>query len=247
MQEIPKGPGAMSFDDFIEVCRGGSLRRIRDALMAGADVNVRNARGMTPLMYFTDKPKITRMLLNAGVDLNAQDNYGETALMMAVCGGYGATDGLEIDYAKVVEMLFKAGADVNIKDIRSGRLLLELVMIYIIWYSHDPEVFKILFDVIDKARTVDVDARDSDGETLLMRYVQHSKPHPDLIRGLIKVGADVNAKGKRGRTALMWVNTPEVTEMLLTAGADVNFTNVDGETPLMYLLENNASSKLNFK
>ena len=49
---------------------------------------------------------IVQWIIDAGVDVNAKDNVGRTALMWASCNGY----------KDIVKMLLNADADVNIKD-----------------------------------------------------------------------------------------------------------------------------------
>ena len=57
-----------------------------------------------------------------------------------------------------------------------------------------------------------------------------------IVDRLIEVGADVNAKNKRGQTALFcasWWGHVKCMEFLLKAGADVNITDDNGVTPLI--------------
>ena len=122
MQETAKGQGIMSFYDFVEVCRGGSLRRIRDALMAGADVNARDEQGETPLMWavYSADPELVGTLIKAGADVNAQDNESRTALMLAAEPSRFTSTAYEIndaDCIEIVEILLKAGADADVEDV----------------------------------------------------------------------------------------------------------------------------------
>ena len=50
----------------------------------GADVNVKNRYGLTPLMaatYINTTPEVLMVLLEAGADAKAKDNEGKMALM----------------------------------------------------------------------------------------------------------------------------------------------------------------------
>jgi ankyrin repeat protein len=93
-------------------------------LRSSADVNYKSAEGRTVLMdaaaygFFSQcgndplvtsypgNTEIVRALLNAGARVDAQDNNGYTALMLAVTQGRSAS----------VALLLKAGANVNLKN-----------------------------------------------------------------------------------------------------------------------------------
>jgi hypothetical protein len=83
----------------------GPLEMVTSLLKAGADVNVRDSRGLTPLVFAvaTDFPSapILRALLAAGADVNLRDNTGQTALDWAAKFGY----------PEPIALLTKAGAE----------------------------------------------------------------------------------------------------------------------------------------
>ena len=83
----------------------GPLEMVSSLLQAGADVNARDSRALTPLMFAvaTDfpSPQIVRALIQAGANVNLRDNTGETALDWAAKFGY----------PDVLAILKKAGAE----------------------------------------------------------------------------------------------------------------------------------------
>ena len=65
-------------------------------------MNARDMFGYPPLMRAVQggNTEITQLLLDAGADVNAENNNGKTALMLA----------LEYGHTEVVELIRKAGA-----------------------------------------------------------------------------------------------------------------------------------------
>jgi len=88
-----------------------------------------------------------RALLDAGANVNARNNYGETALMRTALNGH----------AEVAALLIDAGADVDAKDDYGGTALM-----WAAWRGNAEEV-KLLIDA-----GADVDAKNDDGRTALV-------------------------------------------------------------------------------
>ena len=90
-------------------------------LAKGADVNIQNDKGYTPLMLACLKddidilmsPAVLDMLLSADANLNTQTEDGKTALILAAHTGY----------QKGVKILLDAEADINVQDSKGATAL----------------------------------------------------------------------------------------------------------------------------
>jgi ankyrin repeat protein len=85
------------------------------------------------------------------------------------------------------------------------------------------------------AKGADVNARDKDGWTVLMRAAPGG--NVELLEVLVAGGADVNAKNHRGWTALIRTvdrgGSEKALRLLLDRGADVNARTIDHRTALL--------------
>ena len=94
-------------DALHRAAKAGNLKGLEEALAAGADVNARDDKGWTPLMYVVDKGYVLLVepLLQAKADPGVRAPDGATALFMAAAHGH----------SEIIEPLMKAGADPTIK------------------------------------------------------------------------------------------------------------------------------------
>lgn len=207
--------------------RAKTAEETKKALDAGADVNCTTWPGETPLMR-AETAGQTKLLIAAGANVNAKDKYGRTALMRAKT-------------AEQTKLLIAASANVNAKDEYGKTALMR---------AETAEQIKLLIDA-----GADVNARAKDGDTALIfaqdiyaKLVGQTIPSEEKTKILkeqtklsiektkllIAAGADVNAKGHYGETALMHAPTDQQTKLLIDAGADVNAKSNCGETALMH-------------
>jgi len=91
--------------------------RIKKLLEEGADPNIRDGDGNTPLHFAASKgcAEVAKLLLRHGADPNAQDKNGETPLHVAASEGH----------VDVVRLLLEHGADPSIRN-KDGKSPLDL-------------------------------------------------------------------------------------------------------------------------
>ncbi|MEO0202771.1 MAG: ankyrin repeat domain-containing protein [candidate division WOR-3 bacterium] len=92
----------------LESVSRGELSKTKDFINKGADINIKNNNGKTPLHIAVENEyeDIVKLLLEKNVDVNIKDNEGNTPLHKAVKNG---------NYFIIKELL-KFGADKNIKN-----------------------------------------------------------------------------------------------------------------------------------
>jgi len=93
----------------------GDIDQVQLLISEGADINMRNRMGWTPLhtAIRSNRQAVTEFLIAKGADVNAKDNSGQTALLAAVYTGQKDT----------VELLITKGADVNVMGGRGDNAL----------------------------------------------------------------------------------------------------------------------------
>ena len=103
----PEPKAALPPDALHQAAKAGNLKGLETALAAGMDVNARDDKGWTALMYVVDKGYVLLVepLLTAKADPDVRAPDGATALFMAAAHGH----------SEIIPLLMTAGADPTIK------------------------------------------------------------------------------------------------------------------------------------
>lgn len=158
---------AGSFEDYFIAIRNDYASTVNDLLNRGFDPNTRDERGQPGLTIALQEHslKAARALLaRPGVDVNALNRQGESALMMAALKG-------DLAGAK---LLLEHGAKVNL----AGWSPLHYAA-----SGPEPEVVQFLLD-----RGAQIDAASPNGSTPLMMAAQYGSE--DSVKLLLDRGAD---------------------------------------------------------
>lgn len=158
-----------------------------------------------------DTPKVAA-LIAAGVDVDAINNRGSTALVVAVWH----------NHIEIVKALIAAGADVNAPDGEGNSALM---------VASEKDYAAMATALITAGANVNYASRT--GATALGYAASYG--NLEIAVALIEAGANVNIANKSGNTALWYAaanNHTAILTALMTAGADVNSTNKGGVTAL---------------
>jgi ankyrin repeat protein len=189
----------------------GTLEIMEALLAAGADVKARNHRKATALHWALSDPMKVKLLLLHGADVDARTVDGRTALHAATMQPSGA---------RVVKLLLEVGADVDARTMTGSTPLFGAA-------AAGLDNTLLLLD-----HGADPNIPSQNGTTPLM--VARTA---DVVWLLVAKGARINARSKRGETALAAAagrGDDESVKLLLSKGADVNAADYRGYTPLMH-------------
>jgi ankyrin repeat protein len=196
-------------DDLFRAVRTGDAQDVKALMQSGADANVRDDLGATPLMYAAALPEqdSVRALLDGGADVNAVTAAGSTALMWAT------------NQPSTVRLLLDRGADVNAKTSSGGTALLTATR------RANAESMKILL-----ARGANPKAGAADGSDLLKAaYVNFnavfngSRTEPEVVRTLESAGVSLRSADQLGTGVLSGgLGDTAIANRLIDAGANPN-------------------------
>ena len=203
-------------------------------LRSGCDAKIRGHLGKTLLMehaiFLT--PKQVDLLVEAGSDVNAKDDFGQSVLHHCSSAR-----------PDTVERLIDHGADVNAKTSKGMSVLHNLV-----WNSENTELVQLLLDNGADATAI-WDANESC--SLLDRAASYPV-EPRVIRLLLDAGARFQSTLEGGSNPLHEIascgvfeiehreNIPQLISLYKELGFDINARNNEGDTPLWVALNKHA-------
>jgi len=228
---------AYSSDTIAQAARVDDLTQSRELISAGADVNIAEPDGTTPLLWavYNSSHELVQLLLDAGADTNVANNldispllqasrYGDAEMIAALLAS-GAT--LASTAPGLVESPFMAAA-------RSGSVA--------------------AVDILLEAGANPNETEPVQNQTALMWAT--AEGHMTMVEHLLDEGADPNMQARvsdltkrsvnadypsGGFAALHWAarNGDEaIIKLLLEQGSDINITNGDQSTPMMLAIVN---------
>lgn len=184
-------PGATSprVDDaaLIPAAERGDTRAVGRLLERGADVNVRDGSGATPLMAAArqNRLEVARRLIEAGANVDAQDDAGQNAYLIVAAEGY----------LEFLQLLIQNGVDLSITDNEGGTGLIHAAD------AGRVDIIRVLLD----AGVDDVNQVNTYGWTALLEAIILGDGGPrytEIVRLLVDAGADVNIADSEGVTPL---------------------------------------------
>ncbi len=174
----------------------------KDLVNKGVDVNYKDKNyGSTPLILtcqynFVDMAKF---LIEKGADVNLQANNGYTPLIAAA----GVSE-------ELTKLLLSKGADIKLKTEDSTSAFITSIT-GVLSGRVTTSVAKML---LEKGANVNdsISKGSAEGYTALMMAARNKKP--ELVKFLVKEGADLNLKAKDGNSALSLAEKEEDKEMV---------------------------------
>lgn len=204
---------------------------VKYLLSKGADVNVKNGDGKTVLEAYMDERKATMLhwytgigdldkaiaSIGKGADINARNIDGDTPLHIAV---------MKSENLGIVIFLVESGADIIATNSLAGMTPLHL--------AAEEGNFDIVKYILTK--DTNVNRRNAHGSTPLISVARWNPFHGfyyDMMKYLVSVGADVNAKDNGGGTVLHLMamrGSLDIVKYFVSEGVDVNTKNKGGKT-----------------
>jgi ankyrin repeat protein len=218
------------------------LLAIKEILQAGADPNLPNDQGYTPLhviamtcSFFSDLADHTifgllvHLLLKRGIEVNRLTPTGDTALHLAIQAQKST---------QLIRFIIALGADINMTNAKGYTSLQLFVVLHSSYWSINGK--SLAKHMITQGAKIDCPTPTGD---MLLHLVAAGDGREDTLAWLLELGADPTVKNKEGyaplhqlalsRNFLDWSQLCRKSVKLLTlSGAIINDPTPTGDTPL---------------
>jgi ankyrin repeat protein len=155
-------------DELRSAVEKNDIKKVKELIAKGADVNAKDNHGTTPLMFaaLMERAEAAKVLIEKGADVNAKDPEGWTPLIFAI----------RLGQAEIAKLLIEKGADANAKDTYGWTPLMHAAGL-----GHTA-IVKIRLD-----KGADINAKSLKGDTALTIAEREKKK--DMVILLQKAGA----------------------------------------------------------
>lgn len=208
----------------------------------GANFNMVDNNGNTILHYLVPMfnyinniLEIITYFIEKGVNINIQNNKGETAFytitIYLVCGQY-----YDDCRTKIIKLLIEKGGDITIKKYNGNTLLHHVIE------QNNLQTVKYVKYLLENGLKPFVNDKNNKGLTalhtainIISSYEETNEIAYAIIKLLIENGADINIKYNDGKTILhqaISLGYPPIVEYLLANNMDIHSKDNNDQTPL---------------
>ena len=183
---------AFSNDNFFGAVHKGDINLVSQYLKNGININIQDNKKRTALMIaaYNNDVKMAKLLVENGADVNIQDENLNSPFLYA--GARGLLD--------ILKLLYKKADTINVLNIYGGNALIPACE------KGHLETVRFLLENTD----IDVNHVNKLSWTALLEVVilgNDSYNYVEIVKLLLKHGADKNIKDNRGNDALYYDKT----------------------------------------
>jgi len=198
----------------LKACSDGDVMLVKQILSSGIDINVRDPIGLTAMhvVCIMGRTELAQWLLQQGASYSTRDKEGMTPLHYAC----------DNKHVQLALLLVRNGADSSLRN-KAGITSLHIVCIRGVM-----ELTQLIRDYMINVAT---------GSGLTLLHCAADQGHNELVKYLIKHGAQLHARDDDGMTPLhlaCMAGHLDVSKSLIEAGAYWNARDDEGMSPLLY-------------